>query len=79
MSRDELEHRNQEALDRATATKLNIAATPGARVAFDPDEAERAGAFRDDALDEADADAAEDGDDAAPLLPVPANDTHPER
>ena len=35
--------------------KLNDAMTPGFEVEFDPDEAERAGAFQEDALSEADA------------------------
>jgi hypothetical protein len=37
------------------AEKLNDAMTPGFEVEFDPDEAERAGAFKEDALSEADA------------------------
>ncbi len=35
--------------------KLSDAMTPGFEVDFDPDEAERAGAFTEDALSEADA------------------------
>ena len=35
--------------------KLNDAMTPGFEVEFDPDEAERAGAFQEHALTEADA------------------------
>lgn len=35
--------------------KLTDAMIPGAIVEFDPDEAERMGAFQEDALDEADA------------------------
>lgn len=41
--------------------KLIDAEIPGAVVEFDPDEAERAGAFVEDALSEADARDAEDG------------------
>ena len=37
------------------AEKLTDAMIPGAMVEFDPDEAERIGAFQEDALDEADA------------------------
>ncbi|MFA5922421.1 MAG: conjugal transfer protein TraD [Methylococcaceae bacterium] len=37
------------------AEKLTDAMIPGAIVEFDPDEAERMGAFQEDALDEADA------------------------
>ena len=37
------------------AEKLTDAMIPGAIVEFDPDEAERIGAFQEDALDEADA------------------------
>jgi hypothetical protein len=37
------------------ADKLNDAMTPGFEVEFDPEEAERAGAFQEDALTEADA------------------------
>lgn len=37
------------------AVKLLDAMVPGALVEFDPDEAERLGAFNEDALDEADA------------------------
>lgn len=36
-------------------SKLTDAMTPGLVVEFDPDEAEAAGAFADEALDEADA------------------------
>ena len=37
------------------AEKLTDAMIPGAIVEFDPDEAERIGAFQEDALDESDA------------------------
>ena len=37
------------------AEKLTDAMIPGAMVEFDPDEAERMGAFQEDALDEPDA------------------------
>jgi hypothetical protein len=37
------------------ADKFNDAITPGFEVEFDPEEAERAGAFQEDALTEADA------------------------
>jgi len=39
----------------ALLEKLADAATPGFQAEFDPGEAERAGAFREDALSEADA------------------------
>ena len=56
--------------DYATATealreKLADAQTPGYQAEFDPEEAERAGAFVEDALSEQDA--AESGDDLAAL------------
>ena len=41
--------------DAALADKLADAMIPGFEVEFDPDEAERAGAFNEDALSEADA------------------------
>ena len=49
-----------EALERAIAIdilveKMKDAMTPGYQVAFDPEEAERAGAFIEDALSEEDA------------------------
>lgn len=49
----------------ALREKLTDAATPGYQVEFDPEEAERAGAFVEDALSEQDA--AESGDDLAAL------------
>ena len=49
----------------ALREKLTDAATPGYQAEFDPDEAERAGAFVEDALSEQDA--AESGDDLAAL------------
>lgn len=42
----------------AVATKLADAMTPGAQIEFDPTEAEQAGAFPEDALSAADAEAA---------------------
>lgn len=42
-------------LDDAIVEKLNDAMNPGFEAEFDPDEAERAGAFSEDALSEADA------------------------
>ena len=42
-------------LDDAIVEKLNDAMNPGFEAQFDPDEAERAGAFSEDALSEADA------------------------
>ncbi|MDR2925503.1 MAG: hypothetical protein LBU76_06095 [Azoarcus sp.] len=41
--------------DDVLQQKLNDAAIPGAVIEFDPDEAERAGAFHDDALTELEA------------------------
>ena len=49
----------------ALREKLTDAATPGYQAEFDPEEAERAGAFVEDALSEQDA--AESGDDLAAL------------
>ena len=49
----------------ALREKLNDAATPGYHAEFDPEEAERSGAFVEDALSEQDA--AESGDDLAAL------------
>lgn len=49
----------------ATREKLLDAEVPGYQAEFDPDEAERAGAFIEDALTEQDA--AESGDDLADL------------
>lgn len=49
----------------AISDKLADALTPGYQAEFDPDEAERAGAFIEDALTEQDA--AESGDDLAEL------------
>ena len=42
-------------LDELVARKLADAEIPGAVVEFDPEEAERAGAFVEDAMSEADA------------------------
>jgi hypothetical protein len=52
--------------DAALNDKLSDAMTPGFEAEFDPEEAERAGAFDEDALSEADAldsciDAADEG------------------
>lgn len=54
--------------DEVIRQKLIDAEIPGAVVEFDPDEADRAGAFVEDALSEADARDAEEGLDqlAAP-------------
>lgn len=41
--------------DQAIHDKLNDALTPGYQAEFDPEEAQRAGAFAEDALSEADA------------------------
>ena len=49
----------------ALREKLADAMTPGFQVEFDPEEAEKAGAFPEDALSEQDA--AESGDDLAAL------------
>lgn len=49
----------------AVRQKMADALTPGFQVEFDPDEAERVGAFVEDALSEQDA--AESGDDLAAL------------
>ncbi len=52
--------------DEIIRQKLIDAEVPGAIVEFDPDEADRAGAFVEDALSEADARAAEDGEESPP-------------
>lgn len=77
----EREERAERARDVSVAAKLSDAAIPGAVVTFDPDEAERAGAFREDAMSAEDAADAEDGpgDDKWRLLPPPANDDEQER
>ena len=49
--------------DEVIRRKLIDAEVPGAVVEFDPEEAERAGAFVEDALSEEDAREAEDGMD----------------
>ena len=45
----------RDAADQTLHEKLNDALTPGYAAEFDPDEAQRAGAFVEDALSEADA------------------------
>lgn len=71
--------RADRARDISVAAKLSDAATPGAIVSFDPDEAERAGAFVEDALSADEASEAEEGlygdDDYLPSM-TPANDDH---
>lgn len=57
-----LEEHTAAEQERAVIAKLTDAETPGARVGFDPAEAERAGAFIETGLSDADAAAAEDGD-----------------
>lgn len=54
----------------AVREKLTDALTPGYQAEFDPEEAERAGAFREDALTELDA--AGSSDDLADALEEPA-------
>lgn len=54
----------------ALREKLTDALTPGYQAEFDPEEAERAGAFREDALNELDA--AGSTDDLADALEEPA-------
>lgn len=48
----------RERLEQAVAQKLTDVLVPGFAATFDPDEAEFAGAFDDDAIDAADAAAA---------------------
>jgi hypothetical protein len=48
--------------------KLTDAETPGAMVEFDPDEADRAGAFIENAMSADDARAAEDGLESVPAI-----------
>ena len=57
----------------ALREKLNDALTPGYQAEFDPDEAEKAGAFAEDALSEQDA-AESDIDLVDATVPVAAND-----
>jgi hypothetical protein len=52
---DRLSVASEEADGGALAEKLTDALTPGVVVEFDPEEAERAGAFFEDALSEQDA------------------------
>lgn len=77
MNRDELKQKMLEGIDRVVRDKLSDASTPGAVVEFDPEEAERAGAFHDDAMSAEDAAEAEEGA-ARPApdfaRPVAAND-----
>lgn len=47
--------RERRTAEAAVTRKLADAETPGARVPFDPDEAELAGAFRETALSPSDA------------------------
>lgn len=54
----------------ALQEKLTDALTPGYQAEFDPEEAERAGAFREDALTEVDA--ADSSDDLVEALEEPA-------
>jgi len=56
--------------ETALHEKLTDAMTPGYQAEFDPEEAERAGAFREDALTELDA--AGSSDDLAEALEEPA-------
>ncbi len=68
--------------DISVAAKLADAQIPGAVVTFDPDEAERAGAFREDAMTPADADEANEGpysEDDYLALARPANDREQEQ
>ena len=62
--------RGAQAADAALHEKLADALTPGFEAEFDPEEAERAGAFREDALSALDAAAAVD--DVAGALEEPA-------
>jgi hypothetical protein len=55
--------------DAIIRQKLMDAEIPGAVIEFDPEEADRAGAFVEDALSEEDARAAEDG--LEPAAPAP--------
>lgn len=59
----------------ALREKLTDALTPGYQAEFDPEEAERAGAFREDALNELDA--AGSTDDLAAALEEPAVAVYP--
>lgn len=67
ISQDEVHFDDEANAAAALREKLADAMTPGYQVEFDPDEAEKAGAFVEDALSEQDA--AESGID---LLDAPA-------
>ncbi len=54
--------------DELVMRKLTDAETPGAMVEFDPDEADRAGAFIENAMSADDARAAEDGLESVPAI-----------
>lgn len=60
-------------MDELVRRKLIDAEVPGAVIDFDPDEADRAGAFVEDALSEEDARAAEEGADPH-AISMQAND-----
>lgn len=61
----------------AVHEKLLDAHTPGVQIEFDPDEADRVGAFMEDALSEQDA--AASGDDLADEEPAFIDDVGPSR
>jgi hypothetical protein len=61
---------DQAAQDAALREKLTDALTPGYQAEFDPEEAEKAGAFQEDALNEQDA--AGSSDDLAAIQEEPA-------
>lgn len=56
----------------AVHTKMGDISTPGYRVEFDPSEADRAGAFTEDALSELDAEVSSEDLAANAALPEPA-------
>jgi hypothetical protein len=81
MSEDELVRKLVARIESVVGDKLRDAEIPGARIAFDPLEAERAGAFVEDAMSIEDAEAAEDGTGraaTADTAPGVANDRRKE-
>ena len=78
---DKNENENDETSAAALREKLTDALTPGFQAEFDPDEADMAGAFVEDALSEQDAfessmdlDTEPDANLKAVTMPVAAND-----
>ena len=68
---------DEQAMAAVLREKLGDAAIPGSRAEFSPDEAEQAGSFAEDAVDEHDAAAgAVDLADASAPLPMTGSTSH---